>query len=182
MKIEEVAYPKESLLFQKNKDYDYVDSFRGTIVDKQNKITPLDLLKAFFSSGPKWISNLFALRNKIVALFGLKISTNVTDKEQLIASLKGVPNEQIGLFKVFESNQNEILIGEDDKHLNFRVSLLLKSLENDAFSKEIYITTTVIYHNNFGRLYFLPVKIFHKKIVPSMLKSIIAEIKNEVII
>ena len=66
-------------------------------------------------------------RNKIVKKIGLKTSENGKNKEELIANLKGIPNEQIGLFKIFESSSNEIVIGEDDKHLNFRVSLFLDS-------------------------------------------------------
>ncbi|NJM80195.1 MAG: DUF2867 domain-containing protein, partial [Flavobacterium sp.] len=41
-------------------------------------------------------------------------------------------------------------MGEDDKHLNFRISLFLKQLETDAIKKQITITTVVIYNNWFG--------------------------------
>ncbi|WP_159779824.1 DUF2867 domain-containing protein, partial [Flavobacterium sp. 9AF] len=115
MRIAQVDYPKESFLFQKTEKYNYVDSFQGTILDEKNQITSLDVLKAFFSSGPKWITNLFVLRNKIVKLFGLKISQKISNKEEFINNLKGEPNEQIGLFKIFEVNEKEIIIGEDDK-------------------------------------------------------------------
>ena len=75
------------------------------------------------------------------------------------------------MFQVFDKNENELILGEDDKHLNFRISLFI-----DHQSKEIIITTTVIYNNWFGKLYFLPVKPFHRFIVPSMLKAIIKEL------
>ena len=178
MQIIKVASPSDSLLFGKTNKYHYVDSFQGSIIDTNNTITPLAVLKAFFQSSPKWVSALFSLRNKIAKLIGLKTSQNVKNKDELIASLKGVPNEQIGLFKIFESSSNEIVMGEDDKHLNFRVSLFLDSSSSHQELKNITITTTVQFNNTFGKLYFLPVKPFHHQIVPSILKGIIKELKS----
>jgi hypothetical protein len=33
--------------------------------------------------------------------------------------------ERAGLFKVFDKTSNEIVLGENDKHLSFRVSFLI---------------------------------------------------------
>ena len=150
MQIIKVAFPSDSLLFGKANKYHYMDSYQGCIIDTDNSITPLR---------------------------GLKTSKNVKNKEEIIRNLKGVPNEQIGLFKIFESSSNEIVMGEDDKHLNFRVSLLLDSSSSHQELKNITITTTVQFNNTFGKLYFLPVKPFHHQIVPSILKGIIKELK-----
>ncbi len=177
MQIIKVASPSDSLLFGKANKYHYMDSYQGCIIDTDNSITPLTVLKAFFQTSPKWVSTLFSLRNKIVKIIGLKTSKNVKNKEEIIQNLKGVPNEQIGLFKIFESSSNEIVMGEDDKHLNFRVSLLLDSSSSHQELKNITITTTVQFNNTFGKLYFLPVKPFHHQIVPSILKGIIKELK-----
>ncbi len=57
--------------------------------------------------------------------------------------------ERFGLFKVLDKKEKEIILGEDDKHLDFKVSLLYVQPEN-----KIYISTGVQYHNFFGRLYF----------------------------
>ncbi len=60
--------------------YDYADSFAGTFTDSNQKTKAAAVGKAFFTSGPKWIEKLFALRNAIVRFFGLKtltISTTV---------------------------------------------------------------------------------------------------------
>jgi len=46
-------------------------------------------------------------------------------------------------------------------------------------TKNLIISTTVKYNNWFGKIYFLPVKPFHKRIVPTMLKGIIKEIEKE---
>jgi hypothetical protein len=64
--------------------------------------------------------------------------------------------------------------------LDFRISLFLEPIEGDVFKKIITISTTVIFHNKFGKIYFLPVKPFHKRIVPVMLKGIIKHLEQEI--
>ncbi|NJM80196.1 MAG: DUF2867 domain-containing protein [Flavobacterium sp.] len=102
MQIIKSSIPNESLLNKTNFNFDYIDSYQGFIMDKTNEITILSILKAFFNSSPKWIETLFTIRNKIVGLIGLKTSQNVKNKQEIINNLKGVPNEQIGLFKILK--------------------------------------------------------------------------------
>lgn len=93
-------------------------------------------------------------------------------------NFKYEPGEQLGLFKIFSKSENEIVMGEDDKHLNFRISLLLEKDTNDNAKKDITISTTVEFNNWFGKLYFLPVKPFHKIIVPSLLRGILKKLNH----
>jgi hypothetical protein len=115
----------------------------------------------------------------LVGLFGLKTSGNVTDRDKILENFKGEKGEQIGLFKVFEKTEDEIILGEDDKHLNFRVSLFIDSQNENKTDKNLIISTTVKFNNWFGRLYFIPVRPFHKLIVPTMLKGIIKNIEQQ---
>ena len=177
MKIIKTSFPKNSLLNTIDKEYDYVDSFEGVYTDDENKISPTEIGKAFFSSEPKWMGMLFTLRNKMVSIFGLKTSNDSYNRQEILTNFNFEPNERIGLFKVFNKTENELVVGENDKHLDFRISLL--KVSNDVKKKKIIITTTVNYNNWFGKLYFLPVKPFHKLIVPVMLKSLIRALKYE---
>ncbi len=79
---------------------------------------------------------------------------------------------------MFARTENEVILGEDDKHLNFRVSLFLEQQQNNPQKKDLTISTTVEFNNWFGRLYFIPVRPFHKLIVPTMLKGIIKELEK----
>jgi hypothetical protein len=79
------------------------------------------------------------------------------------------------LFKVFDVTPQEVLLGEDDKHLNFRVSFLIEKLGEEEF--QLTLITVVNFNNFFGKLYFFPVKPFHKIIVPTMLKGIVRVLK-----
>jgi hypothetical protein len=175
MKIQKSDFPKHSNLY--NSSYHYYDSFQSHLEDPNNTIDVLAVSKAFISSSPQWIESLFQLRNKIVSLFGLKTSLT-KDKETVLKNFNGQPGEQLGFFKVFDRSENEIILGEDDKHLDFRVSLLLETVNSST--KNLIITTTVEFHNFFGKLYFLPVKPFHRIIVPVMLKGIIKQVNKSI--
>ncbi|WP_405205248.1 DUF2867 domain-containing protein [Aquimarina sp. LLG6339-5] len=169
MKVEKVSLPKTSLLL-KNK-YDYSDSFKSEFTDKEDVVDILVITKSFFSTSPAWIEKLFVLRNQIVAVFGLKTGDSLDKRKETLNNFNGEIGDKVGIFKVFDKSENEIILGEDDTHLNFRVSLLLDSKPNS--SKDFTISTIVNFNNWFGKLYFLPVKPFHKLIVPTMLKSAI---------
>lgn len=171
--------PSNSILKLHNHSFDYVDSYQRSFLDEMDRIDITKIGKLFFVCGPKWADNLFEVRNKIVRLFGLKTLGNITDRKKQLDDFKCEKGERLGLFKVFDKTDNEVILGEDDKHLDFRVSLLLEKLSDKTEQKNLTITTTVKFNNSFGRLYFLPVRPFHKLIVPTMLKGIIKEVEKE---
>ncbi len=177
MKITKAQFPAESLLLADGTTYDYADSFRGIFTDKTNQVNAAAAGKAFFTSAPDWIGKLFELRNKMVAAFGLKTSGSPQNRQELLDKFNCEPGEQLGLFKVFARTENEVILGEDDKHLNFRISLFLH--RTGPTQKALTISTTVQFNHWSGRLYFLPVRPFHRAIVPAMLKSLIRELEKQ---
>jgi len=179
MKIIKTKIPENSLLYPNRNKYNYTDSYQGIINDKNNAIHSIDIGKAFIKPGPKWIDYLFSLRNKIVSLFGLKTPNNIGNTKHP-DSFNFEPGERVGLFKVFNRTTDEIILGEDDKHLNFRISLFLEEPINNKPNKIVTITTIVIYNNWFGRLYFFPVKPFHRLIVQITLKKNLQELELEI--
>ncbi len=174
--IKPTELPKASLLY--NQHHNYADSFEGTVIYLQNSLTATDVAKAFFSSAPTWVDKLFLIRNKLVRVFGLKTSKNPTNRAEQLANFNCEVGQQLGLFKVYSKSATEVIMGENDKHLNFRVSLLVTPLQNATRSKNITITTTVTFNNWFGKIYFMPVRPFHKPIVPTMLKGIIRQLEK----
>lgn len=177
MNISKAPFPPTSSIY--GPDYDYVDSYQGTYLDADNSIRSTDIGKAFFSSAPKWSAVLFDMRNKIVSLFGLKTPDKMEDRQAALKNFNCEPNERLGLFQVYSKTEDEVVIGEDDKHLNFRISLLKKDDLSKEGMKKLIISTTVEFNNWFGKLYFLPVKPFHRLIVPSMLKGLIRKLEQE---
>lgn len=104
-----------------------------------------------------------------MALFGLKTGK---DDKSVIYKLKGktfIVGDTIGLFEVKEINDKEIIMGTDDWHLNFRVSILTEPAMEGGKSG-LFVFTVVVYNNFFGRFYFFFVKPFHQIIVPAMMR------------
>lgn len=178
MKILKSSLPKSSILRIDNKKFDFVDSFEGILIDKNSSINSQKVGKAFFTSSPKWVEKLMLFRNKVVSVFGLKTSGNDNDRQKQLDNFKCEKGEQLGLFKVFSRTENEVVLGEDDKHLNFRISLFLEQNIEEPEKKKLIISTTIEFNNWFGKIYFLPVRPFHKLIVPTMLKAIIKELEK----
>ncbi|MEJ8801922.1 DUF2867 domain-containing protein [Pontibacter sp. H249] len=173
------SIPAKSILKKDSELFDYIDSYQSFFSDTEESIDSTKIGVLFFSGRSKLGSTLFAIRNKIVRLFGLKTSAQLSNKQKLLDSFKCEPGDQLGLFKVFDKTENEVILGENDKHLDFRVSLFLDRLLDEAGQKSLTITTTVKFNNLFGRVYFLFVRPFHKLIVPAMLKGMINRIENE---
>lgn len=170
--------PTESLLRQTTESIDYCDRYQAILVDPEEKVNSTVLCRLFFDSGPAWIDRLFEFRNKIVKVFGLKVSDSDDRNRDLIKTMKFEPGDRVGLFSVFEKNEHEVVLGEDDKHLNFRVSLMAVDRVEMKGEKSLYVTTVVHFNNWWGRLYFLPVRPFHKLIVPAMVRNMMGKIRN----
>ena len=169
--------PDGSVLAKPEVRYDYLDSFGSILQDPDNKVGVNDLVKAFFSAGPKWIGSLFRLRNKLVSVAGLKTSRGDEHYQQL-QKFNCEPGAQVGIFRVFEVFDHEVILGQDDKHLDFRVSLFLKKDTKEKEIKHLVISTIVTFNHWSGRLYFLVVKPFHRLIVPAIVTSVIRQVES----
>lgn len=155
------SIPLNSIINKGFDKFDYCDCFYF----KGQTELDVDQVTARTFKSPTWVDALMRFRNWLVKPFGLK-TEGVADKPNEISLEVG---KKAGYFMVIDRNAHEIVMAEDDKHLNFRTSVFLE--EQDG-QKCIYLTTLVKFNNIWGRLYFLPVKPFHKIIIRSMLKKV----------
>ncbi len=162
-----MSISKQSKLEQYFPVYQYMDSFDVVIEDLNDKIGILDLAEVFTKPDSKWFEMLFALRDKIVSLFKLKTLAG-TKKEDNESFGEWEIGARAGIFKIYGKSENEIIFGEDDKHLDFRVSLLYEQCEEKK--KKVSVTTAVKFNNALGRVYFFFIKPFHRMIVPILFK------------
>jgi hypothetical protein len=138
--------PRESNVADGFGRIDYQDTY---LIEKASDKCAEEVAKELLVL-PGWVVALLKLRHSLVKVFGLK-----TDEEWA---------ERETFFPLIEKNEGEIIMGEDDKHLNFRASVL-----HDKAAGVICLTTLVHFNNVWGRLYFLPVKPFHKVIMRTLL-------------
>jgi len=155
--MEKVVLDEHKLIYKALEHIDYIDSFSSLL--KRKDIDNNELISAFFTSSPPWVDKLFTLRNKLLGFFGFK-----TDMGELDAKPPFIEGQKVGFFYLYILGKNEVIMGEDDKHLDFRVSFLTE--EN-----KLIITTAVMFKNKFGKIYFFIVKPFHKIIVAIMVKN-----------
>jgi hypothetical protein len=124
-----------------------------------------DLLARFiFTHQPSWIGKLTRVRDVIVACFGLKTSKR-------LATLAGdAKNGRVGIFKIYSTNETEIVLGEDDKHLDFRVSVYCSVAPAPENGRQLTLSTVVHCHNLLGRAYILVIAPFHRMVVRASLR------------
>ena len=151
---------EDSIISKDFNEFHYVDSYS---IKTQTQET-LDKITTDIFQTPKWADNLMHIRNSVVKLVGLE--SGGLKKNTNIADFYPIGSRAV-YFTVIDRNDNEILMAENDKHLNFRVSVKIKRSQSEV---DINLTTLVKFNNLLGRLYFLPVRPFHRIIVISMLK------------
>lgn len=154
--------PQTTMLLDDFEPYHYVDCFAVAY----HGTASIDNIVTRMFSTPSWADSLMLLRDKLVGILGLK-----TDKkdEHHIAQRYDAGDKAV-MFTVIARNEKEIVMAEDDKHLNFRTSMLLHE-------GKVYSMTAVRYNNFFGRFYFFFVKPVHGVIIKSGLKKL--NLKNK---
>lgn len=124
------------------------------------------LTKQALGQMPSWVKRLMQLRNAIVGLFGLKTGDVGTTHDQMPDKLE--VGDKMGVFRVCYISEDEIILGEDDKHLDFRISIL----KSDTGS---ILSTWVRPHNIFGKAYLTIIMPFHRLITQHTAKRLISD-------
>ena len=151
-----VTLPAQSAVTQVYPSVQLADAFAIRLPPGASQ-DPEVLARFMFANQPAWIGMLMRVRDAIVAAFGLKTGKHLTT---LATHARA---ERVGIFKIYSSNATEIVVGEDDRHLDFRVSVLCA----DA---ELTVSTVVHCHNRLGRVYLLIIAPFHRMVVKASLR------------
>lgn len=106
---------------------------------------------------PGWAGFLLQIRRVVTTPFGL--SNDGPDAP-----------DKLGPFPVEYENDQELIAGFDDKHLEFRVSVL-------SINGHVYLATWVHPHNIAGRLYLATILPFHILIARDGLARVSADSK-----
>ncbi|MDA8092913.1 MAG: DUF2867 domain-containing protein [Betaproteobacteria bacterium] len=116
---------------------------------------------------PAWVESLMRLRNRLVQLAGLKNLGGFRDIDPDRPPADYRPGDRVGIFTLIANADDEVLLGDDDKHLDVVVSVC-KRPGREGGRITLSVTTVVHVHNALGRLYMLPVAPMHKLIAPTM--------------
>lgn len=160
--VKQNGVPAHSIILGKGLfgELDYCDAYQVNIQSDE----PVDTILNRVFKLPRWAEALMALRDSIVRYFGLNPGTGKSVKNYYEAGDKAY------IFTVTYRNETEIVMAEDDKHLNFRTSV---SMVKAHAGCEVYLTTVVHYNNFFGRFYFFFVKPFHQRIMKACMRNLL---------
>lgn len=150
-----VAVPDGSQLAARVHECDHVDSVRFDLELPVTLDNALNLLGAPLTGA---MAAAMRLRDALVGRLGLKTSDvyRAGDPRHPVSCEVG---ERIGSFTIFERTAHEAIVGKNDRHLDFRVSMLVEEAA-------VTMTTMVFFRNAWGRCYFAVVKPFHLAMVP----------------
>ena len=114
---------------------------------------------------PGWARTLLRIRDRIVHIFGIKTTRDLSQGNSFRKSL--AVGGRVGFMQIRSISEREIILGEDDSHLDFRVVLRREPGEEGLVS----LATLVHRHNLIGRMYLMLIMPFHKLIVKSRLAA-----------
>lgn len=133
--------------------------------------TALEYFLMTIRQTPLWVERLMWLRNKAVQLVGLKDLGGMADFNAGKPASAYKPGDRVGIFTLISMTDDEMLVGDNDKHLHVDLSLYRHPVTAEGV-QTLSITTVVHVHNWLGRVYMLPVKPMHKLIAPAVFNRI----------
>jgi hypothetical protein len=150
------------------KDAYFHDAYRAPLTRPEDRI--VDIFFALFGHTPLWMKLLLIVRNAAARLFGLEVPTVDEIMKPRFASEYRVGGK-IGPWPVFFISDNEIVAGRNNKHMDFRLSVL-KAVDGDSMS--VVVSTICTVHNVFGKIYLFFIIPFHRNGVQSLMANAIA--------
>ncbi|WP_339696880.1 DUF2867 domain-containing protein [Celeribacter baekdonensis] len=137
--------PKSSRLWPHVAKGDFIDGYAV-----ESTLSPREAAEIALSM-PGWADALLSLRNRLVKPFGLKTEVSETGER--------------AIFPVDYEGADELIIGTNDTHLNFRICIHQQA-------GHIHMATWVHRNNALGHVYLMLVTPFHVLIVRSGLRRI----------
>lgn len=134
---------------------DFSDAYSLTIADPS--IDAVTAAKRALASPPVWAKPLMLLRDIIVLPLGLKTRFDPSLQQP----------RRIGIFPVVSESPERVILGFDDRHLDFRV--IVDAIDDGEGGRRLTATTLVRTNGLSGRLYLAAVTPFHRMIVPAAL-------------
>jgi hypothetical protein len=144
------------------------DSYRAPLT--RPELAVVEIFFALFGHTPLWMKFLLIARNAAARWFGLEAPTVAEIMKPAVRSQYRV-GEKIGPWPIFFIDENEIIAGRNNKHMDFRLSVL-KAIDGDAIS--VVVSTVCTVHNVFGKIYLFFITPFHRHGVRRLMSNAVA--------
>lgn len=161
-RVDAVPLPADSAILGIYPTLNFADAY-SVALPAGASTDPERLARFIFSQHSPMAAALMKLRDALVSGLGLKTARSLTNDA---ASREN----RVGMFKIYSVAPNEIVMGEDDKHLDFRLSLFCPPSSSASDGRRVVLSTVVHCHNPLGRAYIRLIAPFHRLIVRSSLR------------
>jgi hypothetical protein len=160
-KAHAVPVPSDSVLAPRYVGANLLDAFAIRLPAEANDDLE-GLARAGLERQAWWIRALTRMRDAMMAPLGVKSS-------RAVGAAAAARGPVIGFFPLVSKSAGELVLGEDDRHLDFRVALLLRTGTTEG--RELVVVTVVHCHNWLGRTYLAVIAPFHRVIVRASLEQ-----------
>lgn len=155
--------PTESRLAESLPRLAYVDSFAAPArIPGQDMIA---IYAAALGHLPEAFKRLLVLRSQLVKPFGIRGVSYADLAQPIDISRDYAVGDKLGRWTLFARSADELITGANDRHLDFRVSVLRTQ------GARIVLSTAVMPHNAFGRVYLTAILPFHRFGVAKILSN-----------
>ena len=168
MNVTECDLPPSSVLDRRVVASAYFrDSYRAPLRNPRQDM--VGIFFAIFGHHPGWMKALLIARNWIASRCGLDVPAasdimNAPRKEHYEVG------DMIGPWPIFSLSETELVAGRDNKHLDFRLSLM--RITHDEVPS-VVVSTICSVHNWSGKLYLFFIVPFHKRGVKRLISRAI---------
>ena len=134
----------------------FFDAYRAPL--RRSEATPAACFAAIFGHLPKWLKLALLSRNAFAAAIGLRVPSGA---DMLRPALTGPfeVGQPIGPWRIYAINERELIAGEDNLHLDFRLSV---QVQDDEQGASVVVSTICAVNRPFGKIYLFFVIPFHK--------------------
>ncbi len=154
--VQACAIPSSSLLGERIQSAYFGDAYRAPLRRPQASV--VDIFFAILGHHPWWMKSALIVRNVLASWCGLD-APRAREIVHLEIKASYRVGETIGVWPIYTLTDTELIAGRDNKHLDFRLSVLK---ETDAEEPSVVISTLCTVHNRFGRVYLFFIAPFHK--------------------
>jgi hypothetical protein len=160
--VRKTTPPSDGVVAESYGDADFIDAY---VVRLPSDVPyPMkEIADRAFGSRAGWITVLLRIRDATMSRAGVKTTDDMRGSQPLPG--------RVDFFPVLSEQEHEIVMGEDDRHLDFRLSLQRRFDQEGAF---VIATTVVRSHNLLGRAYLAAVRPFHDVVARSSLSRLAA--------
>ncbi len=172
--VSEVEVPVGTVIHATLPGAHFFDAYTAT--DPRPAASALQTWLDVVARAPQWTAQLLAVRNRLVRLVGLKGAGQLQDMHPPASGASPFDarsyrvGDQVGIFVIRHLSDIEVVMGQDDKHLDVQVSLTKHG--QPGSDPTVVISTVVHIHNTLGHAYMAVITPFHRLIVRSMLQRL----------